>query len=332
MEQTPAETKTEEKSSVPQKFIVGIQYRTAGKIYTYLTDDKTLARGEQVVVEAEQGSSIGIVIAPPQPVLESDVPKDIRKVLHRASREELLQLAAQNEKEFEIFELFTEKVKERALPMKPLGAELREGEKKVILTFFAEERVDFRNLVKDLATSLHMRIEMHQIGARDEVKHRGGLGPCGLLTCCSRHLRQFQSISIQMAKAQGLTPNPAKLTGLCGKLKCCLAYENALYCELRQRMPRVGMLVSTPQGNGKITGLDVLSEVCHVRLDEGGEAKVHLRDIAPQAAKPEGEVKEEAKKGEETKKAEQAARPRSRPQERQPRQRERGKGERRRRK
>lgn len=273
-----------------EKFIVGIQYRLAGKIYTFLTDDQTLVRGERVVVEAEQGTSIGAVVLAPQQVPEGELPKDIKKVMHRATPEELADLANQNEREVEMFELFAEKVAERNLPMKPLSAELREGEKKVILTFFAEERVDFRGLVKDLASSMHMRIEMHQIGARDEVKYRGGLGSCGFLTCCSQHLRQFQSISIQMAKNQGLTPNPAKLTGVCGKLKCCLAYENALYAEIRQRLPRIGMLVKISQGNGKIVGLDILSEQCTVRLDEGTEVRVHLRDITPQGIKPEAEA------------------------------------------
>jgi cell fate regulator YaaT (PSP1 superfamily) len=282
----------EQESSEKQKFVVGIQYRKAGKIYTFLTDDQTLLRGDFVVVESEQGASVGTVALPPQPVSEADLPKDIKKVLHRASQEELTALATQNEREMEIFELFASRVKEQNLPMKPLAAELRDGEKKVILTFFAEERVDFRTLVKDLATALHMRIEMHQVGARDEVKLRGGIGSCGLYTCCSKYLRQFQSISIQMAKNQGLTPNPAKLTGLCNKLKCCLSYENALYAEIRQRLPRVGMLVKTPQGNGKVASLDILNEQCVVRLDEGGETKVHLRDITPQSAKVE--VKEGA--------------------------------------
>lgn len=296
MESQVVVKKAEENPSQPQKFVVGIQYRQAGKIYSFLTDDQTLARGDCVVVESEQGTSIGTVVLHPQLVSESDLPKDIKRVLHRASQEELAALADQNEREVEIFELFIEKVKEQNLAMKPLAAELREGEKKVILTFFAEERVDFRSLVKDMATALHMRIEMHQVGARDEVKYRGGIGPCGLLTCCSKHLRQFQSISIQMAKNQGLTPNPAKLTGVCNKLKCCLAYESALYAEIRQRLPRIGMLVGTPQGNGKVVNLDILGEQCVVRLDEGGETKVHLRDITPQSAKVE--VKEGASKTE----------------------------------
>jgi cell fate regulator YaaT (PSP1 superfamily) len=308
METASEETKKEEKPQGPKKFVIGIQYRQAGKIYTYLTDDATLTHCDWVVVENEQGTSVGTVALPPAEVLERDLPADIKKVLRRATPEDIEQANTQREREFEIFDFFSQKVAERQLPMKPLTAELRDGEKKVILTFFAEDRVDFRSLVKDLASALHMRIEMRQIGARDEVKYKGGIGPCGLVTCCFQHLRQFQSISIQMAKNQGLTPNPAKLTGMCGKLKCCLAYENALYAELRQRMPRVGMLVKTPQGNGKITSLNVIREQCMVRLDDGGDVIVPLHDITPQTAKreenTEGKKEEQKIKGQETARSE----------------------------
>jgi len=286
------EIKKEEEPQAPKKFVVGIQYRQAGKIYTYLTDDPTLTHCDWVVVESEHGTSVGTVALPPAEVLEKDLPADIKKVLRRATPEDITQANVQREREFEIFELFSQKVAERELPMKPLAAELRDQEKKVILTFFAEERVDFRSLVKDMASALHMRIEMRQIGARDEVKYKGSIGPCGLVTCCFQHMRQFQSISIQMAKNQGLTPNPAKLTGMCGKLKCCLAYENALYAELRQRMPRVGMLVQTPHGNGKITNINVLREQCMVRLDDGADVLVPLRDISPQTMKKEEKIEE----------------------------------------
>ena len=292
MEERSSEIKKEEKPHEPKKrLVVGVQYRAAGKIYTFLTEDDSLVRGNCVVVEAEHGTSIGAVILPPQAVSDPDLPRDIKKVLRRARPDELKDLAGLNEREMEILGLFAEKVKEQDLPMKPLSAELRDGDKKVILSFFAEERVDFRDLVKDLAGALHMRIEMHQVGARDEVKCRGGIGSCGMNTCCSQHLRQFQSISIQMAKTQGLTPNPAKLTGICGKLKCCLAYENALYAEIRQKMPRIGMLVATPQGNGKVVGLSILKEECIVRLDEGQEVRVNFHDVAPQGTKPAAEVK-----------------------------------------
>ncbi len=265
--------------------VAGVQYRQAGKIYTFETNDCELARGDLVIVEAEQGTSMGTIVIPPHEVDYKDLPSKLKKIVRRASEEEKKEQLAKNEKALGFFELFCRKIKEQKLSMKPLGAELVDGDRKIIFTFFAEERVDFRQLVKELASELHMRIEMHQIGARDEIKYVGGIGTCGLVTCCFLHLRQFQSISVQMAKTQGLTPNPAKLTGICGKLKCCLAYENPIYAEIRQRLPKVGMLVSTPKGDGKIIDLDVLSEMCTVRVEDGLEVRVSAKDIRPQKEK-----------------------------------------------
>jgi cell fate regulator YaaT (PSP1 superfamily) len=157
--------------------------------------------------------------------------------------------------------------------MKLIDVEISEGGKKAVFIFFAESRVDFRALVKDLAGLLRMRIEMRQVGSRDEAKMAGCLGPCGLTTCCSTHLRQFQSISISMAKHQGLAPNPAKLTGMCGKLKCCLAYEQAAYDECRKGLLKTGSPVETSSGAGKIIGHNVLKRECIVRLYGGGEMR-----------------------------------------------------------
>lgn len=290
------EEKTEKKTE-PQKktLVVGIQYRPAGKIYTFETTEKELSRGDCVIVEADYGTSMGTVIMPPCEVPDDELPSDLKKIVKRATEEEKKEQLARNEKAMEIFAVFCKKIKQHDLPMKPLDAELVDGDKKVILTFFAEERIDFRSLVKELASELHLRIEMRQVGARDEVKCMGGTGTCGLVTCCSLHLRQFQSISIQMAKTQGLTPNPAKLTGVCGKLKCCLAYENPSYAEIRQRLPRVGMMVSTPKGDGKIVDLDILNEQCVVRIGEGVEVRVSAKEIRPQAEKAKEAASEEKK-------------------------------------
>jgi cell fate regulator YaaT (PSP1 superfamily) len=296
MQDTLPEEKKPAVKDEPQKktLVVGIQYRPAGKIYTFETTERELARGDCVIVEAEYGTSMGMVIVPPREVSDSDLPSGLKKVVKRASEEEKREQLARNERALEIFKLFCRKIKEHNLPMKPLDAELADGGRKIIFTFFAEERIDFRSLVKELASELHMRIEMRQIGARDEVKCMGGTGTCGLVTCCFLHLRQFQSISIQMAKTQGLTPNPAKLTGICGKLKCCLAYENSAYAEIRQRLPRIGMFVSTPKGDGKIVDLDILNEQCVVRIGEGIEVRVPAKDIRPQTEKAK-ETIEEAK-------------------------------------
>lgn len=297
MQDNLTEEKKTDKKNEPRKktLVVGIQYRPAGKIYTFETTERELASGDCVIVEAEYGTSMGIVVLPPREMPEGELPSNLKKVVKRATEEEKKEQLARNEKAMEIFAVFCKKIKDHNLPMKPLDAELIDGDKKIVLTFFAEERIDFRLLVKELASELHMRIEMRQVGARDEVKCMGGTGTCGLVTCCFLHLRHFQSISIQMAKTQGLTPNPAKLTGLCGKLKCCLAYENPSYAEIRQRLPRVGMFVSTPKGDGKIVGLDILNEQCVVRIGEGVEVRVPAREIGPQSEKAKEADLEEKK-------------------------------------
>lgn len=297
MEEQTIDKNKEENVKEPPKsvMLVGIQYRPAGKIYMFKTDDTTLKRGQWVVVEAEHGTSMGTVIVSPNEVSPKELPKNVKKVLRCANEKELQEKRSKNERALEIFETFCKKAKEHNLPLKPLDSELVDGDKKVVLTFFAEERVDFRALVKELATVLRMRIEMRQVGARDEVKCRGGLGVCGMVTCCSSHLRNFQSISIQMAKTQGLTPNPAKLTGVCGKLKCCLAYENPIYAEIRKRFPKAGTMVKTPSGEGKVVNFDILQERCVVRMKEGSEIRVSIKDIGPPEQKTE-EKKEEVQK------------------------------------
>lgn len=159
--------------------------------------------------------------------------------------------------------------------MKLTDAEIIEGGKKVRFVFYSEDRVDFRSLIKDLANALRLRIEMKQIGARDEAKYKGCLGACGqVTTCCSTFLRQFRPISVGMAKTQGLSPNPTKLAGLCGKLKCCLAYENELYAEFRKGLLKSGAIVKTAKGIGEIQSIDILNRHYSVRLDEGGMARL----------------------------------------------------------
>ena len=258
---------------------VGVQFRPAGKIYTFATDDASLKNGEFVLVETEGGKSVGCVIEPPDPSA-ADAPQNSRRLLHRATPEEIDAENRRLEAALSHFIACRDKIRERAMPMKLVDAQIEEDGKKVVFSFFSEGRVDFRQLVRDLAAQLHMRIEMHQVGARDEAKHRGCIGPCGQATCCSLHLRQFQSISISMAKHQGLAPNPAKLTGMCGKLKCCLAYEHEVYNEYRQGLPKMGASVSSPKGPGKVVGHNVLKRECTVRLFGGGETRCPCEQCA----------------------------------------------------
>lgn len=263
----------EEIAVQPKPLAVGIQFRQAGKIYTFMTTNPSLEAGQPVIVEAEGGEAFAVVVAPPHEAAEGKLPQNIRRVIRLASPEEQEREHRRREQALEHFLFCRSKIRERGLPMKLVDVQLEEDGKKVVFIFFAEQRVDFRALVKDLAGALHLRIEMRQVGARDESKYRGCLGPCGLSTCCSAHLRQFQSISISMAKHQGLAPNPAKLTGMCGKLKCCLSYEHEVYNEYRQGLPKVGATVASPRGAGKVSGHNVLKRECTVRLFSGGEIR-----------------------------------------------------------
>ncbi|MBN1282606.1 MAG: hypothetical protein JXA24_02390 [Proteobacteria bacterium] len=260
--------------AAPKRLAVGVKFRTAGHIYTFLTDDPTLKGGERVLVEAEEGTSFGVVAAPPREARESELPHNARKLIRRLTEEDAEEAARQRERALECFKACRERIKSRSLPMKLVDVEMSEGGKKAVFVFFAEDRVDFRALVKDLAGLLRMRIEMRQVGSRDESRMIGCIGPCGLTTCCSTHLRQFKSISISMAKHQGLAPNPAKLTGMCGKLKCCLDYESAAYDECRHGLPKVGAAVRSPKGPGKVIGHNVLKRECTVRLYGGGELRI----------------------------------------------------------
>lgn len=270
-----AEEKVEEKtpSTANAKRIVGVQHRAAGDIYTFASDDLEFKVGDRVVVEGEHGESVGIVVKPSHDVDAKDVPRNVRSALRVANDEDMAAYYARREEAREYFDICENRIAEHTLPMKLIDAELTEGGKKVIFFFYAEQRVDFRSLVKDLASQFHKYIEMRQIGSRDASSFLGCMGPCGRTTCCSTFLRDFHSISIAMAKNQGLSPNPAKLTGMCGKLKCCLNYENKAYTELRKGLPKYNAWVETPKGVGKISKMDILKQQCCVRLEGGGEAK-----------------------------------------------------------
>ncbi len=258
--------------------VVGVETSHAGNITSALTEDDSVAVGDAVMIAEEGRELLATIVRPPQPI-EGTPPKNARRLLRRATDEDVAADRRRRERALECCEVCATRIRERSLPMKLVEAELSPDEKKVTFLFFAENRVDFRGLVKELAQVLRMRIEMRQIGARDEAKHIPCMGSCGQPTCCSRYLRQFQSISIAMAKHQGLTPNPTKLTGMCGKLKCCLAYEHAVYDEQRRGMPKLGAPVECPKGVGKVVGHNVLKRECTVRLYGGaGEARLPCDD------------------------------------------------------
>lgn len=251
--------------------IAGVHFSKASKLEFYLAEGIELSIHDLVMVKGEHGNVLGRIIVPPRDVPAADVATNIKNILRKANGEDIDRHNHDLEKAREHLVLCEKKIQERGLPMKLIDVALEDS--KIIFFFFAEERIDFRALVKDLASTLHMRIEMRQIGARDEAKAIGALGPCGLACCCEKFLTEFKSISIAMAKTQGLSPNPAKLTGMCGKLKCCLNYENEIYIEERKSLPPVGARVKTPDGPGVITNLDVLKHMCSVRLDNPEDNK-----------------------------------------------------------
>ena len=263
----------EEKQAKPVeiKRLVGIQFSPAGKVYSFVAGNLHIHLHDLVVVEGDKGPIIGQVSVPLFEKKSNEVATNIRKVIRKADEKDAERYQANREKAMNAYNLCKEKIVEHGLSMKLVDVDVLTGDAKAIFYFTAEERVDFRSLVKDLASSLHMRIEMRQIGARDATKSIGGLGSCGQVCCCAKHLREFKSIAIQMAKNQGLSPNPTKLTGMCGKLKCCLLYENEMYSKLKRKLPTIGSEVETSSGIGFITGLDIPRQIVTVRLPESNK-------------------------------------------------------------
>lgn len=292
-----------EKPVVKRK-VAGVIFSRAGKIEYYLAEDIELDSHDVVIVKGEHGNNIGRVVIPPHEVSANNIATNIKDVVRKANKDDLEKYEQDLEKARQSFELCEQKIKERELPMKLVDVSYEDN--KAIFFFFAEERVDFRALVKDLASSLHMRIEMRQIGARDEAKAIGALGPCGLTCCCEAFLSEFKSISIAMAKNQGLSPNPAKLTGMCGKLKCCLSYENETYLEERKSLPPIGAKVEIKEGLGVITNIDVIRHVCNVRIDsqEGYEDFRCKCEDCKLLSRPRGREKEKEDKEEKEEKEE----------------------------
>jgi cell fate regulator YaaT (PSP1 superfamily) len=230
---------------------------------------------DQVVCDLEKGEVLGTVAAEPAETTR----EGLRKILRKATPEELAVYASLKEKEAHAFAVCRQKIADMNLPMKLLQAEYAFGGTKLLFYFFSENRVDFRDLVKELAKEFKVRIEMRQVGVRDEAKIIGGLGNCGNVVCCKRFLTNFSIVSIKMMKEQSLALNPSKISGVCGRLMCCLAYEHDMYLELKKNFPKVGKRVKTPRGEGKVIKHNTLTLSVTVLLDEGGEFMVPVKDI-----------------------------------------------------
>ncbi len=250
---------------------VGVRFRNKGKVYDFAAGELTLLPGELVVVETARGVECGEVVRAGRetPAVEGKV---IKPVLRKATPEDRRRVEENAVKEREAMRVCQERIAAHKLDMKLVDAEYSFDNSKILFNFTAEGRVDFRNLVKDLAGVFHARIELHQIGVRDEAKKLGGLGICGRPFCCAQFLRDFQPVSIKMAKEQGLSLNPTKISGSCGRLMCCLKYEQSTYEELWKLCPKVGAVVMTPEGRGVVTDSAVLTGKIKVRLDKSPDS------------------------------------------------------------
>src|SRR5437773_7614413 len=249
--------------------IVGIRFRPAGRIYYFDPQGASYTTGQYVIVQTVRGVEAGRVVIASKKLAERELSDPLKPVLHLANEDELRLMLSFKSKEKEALVKCAERVTQHALPMKLVEAEYTFDGSRLTFYFTADERVDFRALVRDLAATFHTRIELRQIGARDQAKLQGGLGPCGKTLCCSSWISDFGVISIKMAKEQGLPLNPTKISGVCGRLLCCLSYENENYIQAKQSMPQVGAILNTPSGPGKVVSINVPQESVEVMLESG---------------------------------------------------------------
>lgn len=245
--------------------VVGIRFKKAGKIYYFDPALSSVTQGDHAIVETARGVEYGEVVVGPREVSDSEVVSPLKPVLRKATDEDAQKVEENIVREKEAFNICLRKITNHDLPMRLIDVEFTFDVNKIIFYFTAEGRIDFRELVKDLAAVFRTRIELRQIGVRDESKMIGGLGICGQPFCCSRFLKDFQPVSIKMAKEQGLSLNPTKISGACGRLMCCLAYEESAYEYLNSIMPMVGSTVRTPDGLGTVLEVNPISGYLRVR-------------------------------------------------------------------
>ena len=254
------------------KEIVGIRFKKLGKIYFFNPNDIKLEKGQSAIVETARGLELGEVAVANRMVDDSKIVAPLKDVV-RVATEEDVKLFTENEKKAEeAYKVCEQKIIEHGLDMKLVDVEYTFDNTKLLFYFTAEGRIDFRDLVKELAAIYRTRIELRQIGVRDEVKMLGGYGMCGRELCCCNHLSDLNPVSIKMAKEQGLSLNPTKISGVCGRLMCCLKHEQEVYEEKLSRLPSVGSLVKTPDGKGTVEDVEVLREIIKVKIEKDSSA------------------------------------------------------------
>lgn len=265
------------------KNIVGVRFKKPGKIYFFDPENLEINNKDFVIVETTQGQEFGEVVISNRKVEDSSLQKPLKKIIRIATAKDIKHNEENKKREKEAFEICNKKIKEHKLDMTLTDVEFKFDNSKVLFFFTADGRIDFRELVKDLATIFKTRIELRQIGVRDEVKRIGGNGICGRELCCCSFLGNFETVSIKMAKEQNMSLNPSKISGNCGRLMCCLKYEQEVYEEKINRLPKVGAIVKTEDGEGTVEGVETLKEILRVRLkDDNGEyyyKKYNAKDV-----------------------------------------------------
>ena len=275
--------------------VIGVRFKETGKVYYFDPCGQQLQAGEQAVVETARGVECGEVAIGNKEVADSSIVQPLRKLIRRATKEDIRRAQENRRKESSAFEICEKKIAERGLEMKLVDVEYTFDNSKILFYFTADGRVDFRELVKDLASTFRTRIELRQIGARDETQLLGGIAPCGREVCCAGCMPEFKRVSIKMAKNQGLSLNPGKVSGLCGRLMCCLAYENDYYAEAYKKTPKIGSTISTPEGKGMVVTVNMLKMEVRVKLEKDGGNFVYRDFPISKIGFKRGQEKEEEK-------------------------------------
>ena len=277
------------------KVIIGVRFRQAGKVYYFDPGKNQLERGQHVIVETAKGVEYGLVVLPNQEMPEEKIVAPLKGIIRVATEKDDAAEKKNREKEKEAFQICLEKIAKHGLEMKLIDAEYMFDNNKLLFYFTADGRIDFRELVKDLASVFRTRIELRQIGVRDETKIRGGIGICGRALCCHSYLSDFAPVSIKMAKEQNLSLNPTKISGVCGRLMCCLKNEEEAYEELNSRLPNVGSRVKTPEGlTGEVQSVSVLKQrvkvVVNLENDEKEVRDYQVDELKFRTGGPKGRI------------------------------------------
>ena len=259
--------------------VVGVSFRRVGKVYYFDPGDFDLSEGDFVITETARGLEFGEVVIEPRDVPEEELVAPLKKIVREATGDDLEREAANREQEQQALEICRQKIQDHNLPMKLIDAEYTFDRSQVTFSFTAESRVDFRELVRDLAGTLKTKVQLHQIGVRDQAKLIGGYGPCGRPLCCSTFLNSFDPVSMKMAKDQSLFLNPDKFSGVCSKLMCCLRYEHELYRDAKCHLPQIGAIVQTEHGPGKVVDVNVISEMITLEMEDEVTIHIHADDL-----------------------------------------------------